>query len=129
MYYVSVYNIYNVIMPSSNCFSLSFLLLLLLLLLLPEITILYYVEGRGVFEFSGVLGFEGIFAVRVLVLVCGLKGTAPYLTNRGNYHGFDITIWLYVLSYEPLTESVSNDCNTVRDGRRGGEWVWPRFCN
>jgi hypothetical protein len=32
-----------------------------------------------------------------------LRFDLSFGANRGNYHGFDSTTWLYVLSYEPLT--------------------------
>ena len=32
-----------------------------------------------------------------------LRFNLSFWTNRGNYHGFNSTIWLYMLSYEPLT--------------------------
>jgi hypothetical protein len=31
-----------------------------------------------------------------------LRFNLSFWTNRGNYHGFNSTIWLYMLSYEPL---------------------------
>jgi hypothetical protein len=30
-----------------------------------------------------------------------LRFNLSFWTNRGNYHGFNSTIWLYMLSYEP----------------------------
>jgi hypothetical protein len=33
--------------------------------------------------------------------------------NRGNYHEFTSTIWLYVLAYDPLTLSVSNERDRI----------------
>jgi hypothetical protein len=45
-----------------------------------------------------------------------MRSNLSFWTNRGNYHGFNSTIWLYMLSYEPLTfKSVSNECDPIAD--------------
>jgi hypothetical protein len=46
---------------------------------------------------------------------CGgrLRFDSSFGANRGNYHGFNSMIWLYVLLCEPLALSVSNECDRV----------------